>query len=727
MTASSRDEHSAGTEDKAKGDVQCRVSGRANTTGTTEEEGAGELKSTNETFARNNTDGVQVGQSQPTKVTEESVAVADDVGGEYSESEVGMEDESGMQDESSVSLTARSVSVDLDDIVNNVARRAGRRKVRKDKLAAPVRSKHTSPNPEKQVRVPRGARTKDARNSSPMKPQGLRSDESGGEGNAQALKKKSTLKRLTTVDSRDRFIRMLDDKTLTGFRDVNQKKAENDKPRTYMSRLYLTLQDCLQQLGGRDLTSRKLEAMAILIHECMSGDSRNYHSVQHVFEISKDYTDDPIAVLAAMFHDCIYYNVDGSLSPLQEEVLHGCFVRDELKSASSTAGTSHMTCRAQSACATDSSLCMVESIFGFDHEEEVTAMKGLNEFLSAVVAVRQLKPHLADDQCARIAVCIAGTIPFRNKQVEGKLTHMQTLYENMEKTNIYFGLGMHDDIVVDCIQVACKVANADIGNFGSDDIYYFLDNTWSLLTETNTTLRRSFLFTVMEFQHSLYKMNGFFHFLDPASIFATFQNVPPEEEITKLTEQARQNLKLGQRYVGAKLLSASVLAAFAALTGGDAPLSLFVGDLPSRHHQSQSINDNLPSGDKPLFHNDDEEVQSHLDMLCYQILSGGRRSETSFDVKQSPLGAFLYAVVGDRGLTMILKNKNLYPMTEECAIDLLSCLPREVVRYLAKTISAVAISRAVEIMEVVDNLPVKVRSNGRTEMPNTKTIAEEGE
>ena len=172
---------------------------------------------------------------------------------------------------------------------------------------------------------------------------------------------------------------------------------------------------------------------------------------------------------------------------------------------------------------------------------------------------------------------------------------------------------------------------------------------------------------------------------------------------------------MGQKYVGAKLLSASVLAAFAALTGGDAPLSMFVGDLPSRHHQSQSINDALPgAGDKPLFHSDDDEVQDHLDMLVYQILSGGRRSETSFDVKQSPLGAFLYAVVGDRGLKMILENRSLHPMTEENATELLSCLPREVVRYLAKTIATVAISRADAIMEVVDSLPVRSRTTQDT-------------
>jgi hypothetical protein len=186
-------------------------------------------------------------------------------------------------------------------------------------------------------------------------------------------------------------------------------------------------------------------------------------------------------------------------------------------------------------------------------------------------------------------------------------------------------------------------------------------------------------------------------------------------------------LELGQKYVGAKLLSASVLAAFAALTGGDAPLSMFVGDLPSRHHQSQSINDALPgAGENPFFTaGDEEDVEDHVDRLVYQILLGGRRSETSFDVKQSPLGAFLYAVVGDKGLTMILEEKGMYPMTEENATALLSCLPREVTRYLAKTIACVAVSRSEAIMEVVDGLPMKnfVRSSF-SGPPESITIAE---
>jgi hypothetical protein len=38
----------------------------------------------------------------------------------------------------------------------------------------------------------------------------------------------------------------------------------------------------------------------------------------------------------------------------------------------------------------------------------------------------------------------------------------------------------------------------------------------------------------------------------------------------------------------------SVLAAFAELMGGNAPVSLFMGDLSSRHHRSTTIEESLP-------------------------------------------------------------------------------------------------------------------------------------
>ena len=38
------------------------------------------------------------------------------------------------------------------------------------------------------------------------------------------------------------------------------------------------------------------------------------------FDVAEGVADDPIAVLAALFHDAVYYHVDGGISDLQREL-----------------------------------------------------------------------------------------------------------------------------------------------------------------------------------------------------------------------------------------------------------------------------------------------------------------------------------------------------------------------------------------------------------------------
>ena len=100
------------------------------------------------------------------------------------------------------------------------------------------------------------------------------------------------------------------------------------RQKTYISRLVLQMETCLNALGARNVTMPRLETMAILVHDSMSASSRNYHSVQHVFDISRDLRDS-IAIMAAIFHDCIYFHVDGRLTDIQAKILEGVLQCDE--------------------------------------------------------------------------------------------------------------------------------------------------------------------------------------------------------------------------------------------------------------------------------------------------------------------------------------------------------------------------------------------------------------
>lgn len=128
---------------------------------------------------------------------------------------------------------------------------------------------------------------------------------------------------------------------------------------------------------------------------------------------------------------------------------------------------------------------------------------------------------------------------------------------------------------------------------------------------------------------------------------------------------------------------------------------MFMGDLPSRDRLNveRRIESSLPRYDASELRNCDPAV--------YLLLAEGRKSESAFDVKQSPLAAYLYGYLGDAGLDGVLGEvgKSLHPMNAETANSLLSILPRPAVEVVADNIARVAKSRSELIRGVVDNLP----------------------
>jgi hypothetical protein len=463
---------------------------------------------------------------------------------------------------------------------------------------------------------------------------------------------------------------------------------------TYIGRLILGLHDCLHQLGANP-TNQQLEHWAIFIHESMSTSTRNYHSVKHVFDVA-DGWDDPIGVLSAYFHDCIYYLVDGGFSSCQTSILKNVMeTKDEQLLFKSDPD--------------DELLIMCLMIFGLEDGQDMAKTKGLNEFLSALIACRELKSMLPKKVLAMIACCIEATIAFR-PVIDGK-TPSDRLHNRMVITNNKCRLGLSEEELVEAVQRAIILSNRDLGNFGSEDRFYFLDSTWSLLPELNNSLRHQHCYSVTEFQEAIVNMNGFLSFLQVHMIFGSFRGVPSQEDIELLETHATRNLEIGRIYLGAKVLAISMLAAFAELTGGDAPMSLFLGDLPSRHHVSRRLSDCLP---------EQAPEQAECDMEIYNILQKGRKSETSFDIRQSPLAAYLYGCMGNTGIKSAVKDLKLYPMTADTAHALLRTLPQDAVVRIGQNMADVALSRHDLILRLVYEL---VEEGGEGGM---KEVEEEG-
>eukprot|EP00536_Pseudo-nitzschia_multiseries_P001567 jgi/Psemu1/300826/fgenesh1_kg.19_\ len=215
-------------------------------------------------------------------------------------------------------------------------------------------------------------------------------------------------------------------------------------------------------------------------------------------------------------------------------------------------------------------------------------------------------------------------------------------------------------------------------------------------------------------------MHGFYGFLEPGVVFHQYQNVPDTNEMKRLTEECTRNLAFGRTYVGAKLVAMSLVSAIAVLTGGDAPISLFTGDLRAQQRRKsqvlmERVSDKISKlrldkkkGKRPktrrMHKSKEQSKKNHCNRPVYEILVEGRRSETSFDTKRSPWAAELYGYMGDKGLNALLAEHSLYPMTKEKAWKLLRALPRDPVLFIMERIAGHARPRAEKIHDIVSTL-----------------------
>ena len=86
-----------------------------------------------------------------------------------------------------------------------------------------------------------------------------------------------------------------------------------------LQRLVRRFEAAFRELG-HEASAQQFEAWSVLIHECMSGRGRRFHTVEHVFDISSGAP--PLETLAILFHDTVYVQVDGGLPRPVEEILN---------------------------------------------------------------------------------------------------------------------------------------------------------------------------------------------------------------------------------------------------------------------------------------------------------------------------------------------------------------------------------------------------------------------
>jgi hypothetical protein len=389
-----------------------------------------------------------------------------------------------------------------------------------------------------------------------------------------------------------------------------------------IQRTITLFKDALEGLRA-NISLIELEDVAIMIHKAMTVQARTFHTPEHIFDLAD--ASNPILALAALFHDIVYYQVDEGFIPEIHEVL-APYIKEE---GGQIALVDHMSSE-------DIALAFTLKVFGFELGQTLYAFNGLNEFLSALVMNKKLEGFVNDTNLLKTTICIEATIPFRGRN-ERNETPADVLARRLQNINEQYELEMSSDEIKQAVKWAVVFSNKDVDNFSEQETGKFLDNTWKLLPETNPALRWRGIYSIQNYRRALQKMERFLGSLNPEHIFNSYKGEPEEGDYQRMVAMAYRNVFTAREYLGIKLLSAGILEAMANITGGDAPVALFMGDFEETE-DSRHVGHLLPKAQTaPLV-----DVGSTV----FGLLAFGRASASSFDMQNSPLSLFVYKQLG---------------------------------------------------------------------------------
>lgn len=376
-----------------------------------------------------------------------------------------------------------------------------------------------------------------------------------------------------------------------------------------------------------EVEPNQLGRIAELIVQPMMGPWRFFHTPEHIFDVGGD--EDAIEVLAALFHDIVYVQVDRSIS---FNVSH--YITPVTKEVNK-----QLQIREQSELPADATFEMVMVVFGFVPGEVLNPFAGQNEFLSALVAAKALEPFLKREQLLEIAACIEATIPFR--AIEWGVTVSQRLYDRLQAINTLFNLSFTEEQMRQTIKKAVAIANRDVISFACESSGLFLANTWNLLPETNHNLTCCGFYTVRDYRVALVKMEGFMNYLNPELIFRQFDGYPDNSTYQLLQNTARKNIEIARLYLGCKLAAIALIEALSSGWGLDVSLAMVMGELPDRVSGGLRLESFFPEIAKPL------EPKTAIEAEVLNLLENGRAQSSSYtDLENSPLATFMVKMVG---------------------------------------------------------------------------------
>lgn len=441
----------------------------------------------------------------------------------------------------------------------------------------------------------------------------------------------------------------------------------------HISKCHAELMLAVAALGG-DAASPRLVDMAELVIQSMSGPWRSFHTPEHIFEVGAGGA--PVEVVAALFHDVVYVQVDSGipvnlarhLAPFVRENAQGLVI-DPMDDAPAE------------------DLELVMTLFGFERGQVLPLVAGLNEFLSALLAVRVLEGVLPKAVCAQIAACIEATVPFRSVQPDGK-SCSQGLLERLTLANKNHALGLDDASCMETVRMGVRVANRDIGNFASEHPREFLNNTWNLIPETHHDLANIHTYTVKGYRISLQKMEGFLGFLQPPAVFRQFAQEPSDPEHQRRLGLTSRNLEVARLYVRLKLLSIALLESLSQSLGEQVALSSIMGKLPGKVDFPIQFENYLPRIASPY------PAQNEHELIVMDLLETGRSADSVHDARHSPVASYLVKSMGILVCMQLLEQARGFFAGKLSGEALLSHAPPDVVQGLRGAMAQVFERRA---------------------------------
>mgnify|MGYP001119946810 CR=1 FL=1 len=380
-----------------------------------------------------------------------------------------------------------------------------------------------------------------------------------------------------------------------------------------------------------------VENLAITVHQAMSVEGRHYHTPEHVLSLAS--SENPVQSLAALFHDIVYYQVDRGFSPEVVEILRPYIgLNASTEPELPMPGQAHLD---------DFCYQVTLEVFDFAPGQRLFSTLGFNEFLSALVMAKKLSPLVSRKTLLQVMAYIEATIPFRGKDEQG-YTPFDRLEQRSRKVSQVYHIPLSEAEVVETVRGAVIFANKDVENFSERDPALFLVNTWKLLPETNLSLRAGGIYSIRDYRLALQQTDHFFSQVVPELVFHCYQGVPTHEEYWERVRCTRVNVSIARQYLGIKLLAVGILEALAESTGGDAPLSLFMGDVDQESENGRNLGVFLPS--LPLHPGVDPGA------IVYNLLETGRGSPAEFSgLRNSPLSVFIYRYLGPEGVVAALE------------------------------------------------------------------------